>query len=151
MPNTKHGPNRFHNYQAVHDAVMERFIRSGFVVSHNLAFSPFSANRILLEGRIECLRGLFIDVRKTLAVLEGDGPNALVQTVLYTYHVGIRGGRRLFRYDSPDLVPISGMAEYHKHHHKHVYGFPDGEERVEVIREAEMWYYDHMEEFREIP
>lgn len=121
MANTKHGPNRLHNYQAVHDSVMEYFIRTGFVVSHNLEFTPVAGGRILLEGRIECQAGLFIDVRKTLTVLEGNGPNALVQTVIYTYHAALPDGRSLFRYDSPDLAAMFEAREHHRHHHKHLY------------------------------
>lgn len=96
-----------------------------------------------------------------MAVLEGDGPNALVQTILYNYHAGLADGRSLFRYDSPDLVITGETVDYHKHHHKHLYDPTQGMKEVgvevildennvptlgDVIEELEDWYYEHASE-----
>lgn len=163
MAGAKHGPNRFDNYQSVHETVMQQLIKNGFVVLDGTVFSA-GAGFILLEGRVECLGNIVVDVRKTIQVLSGDGPAALVQTRSYSYNVLIRGRGNLFRYDSPDLVPTSATVEHHKYHHKHVYSLEplgrqvqvvliENEDDIptlgEVLREAEAWYYDHIGELDE--
>lgn len=148
----KHGPNRLSSYVQVHEAVTERLLRDGFVVHDSTVFTPLH-DSILLEGRIECLGGLYVDVRKRLAILEGEGADAVVQNVYYSYDVVLRGVGNVFRYDSPHKT-------HNKEHHVHRFDVLSGdrEGRVvflpdesvrptlgEVLREAEGWYYDHLD------
>ena len=75
----KHSPNRFASSQEVHETVMAQIRRGGFIVSDDLAFTPLR-HSILLKGAIHYLGGIYINVRKRLAVL--NGPGVLVPTHL---------------------------------------------------------------------
>lgn len=74
---SKHGPNRFWRYEEIHETVMEQLRRGGFVLSDDLTFTSLRGS-ILLEGTIECQGGIRITVLKRLAILEGEGADALV-------------------------------------------------------------------------
>ncbi len=149
----KHGPNRLSSYIEVHETVMMHLHRGGIVISDSLVFTPLRES-ILLEGRVHCLGGVTIDVRKVLSILERDGANSLVQTVHYSYNVSLEGFGNLFRYDSPH-------ATHNRHHHVHRYQVPESDkdgsvefihddEQIptlgEVIGEAMDWYYRHFED-----
>ncbi|NBB87164.1 MAG: hypothetical protein GVY12_13230 [Bacteroidetes bacterium] len=150
----KHGPNRLKSYIETHETVMEHLRLGGFVVSDTLAFSALR-NSILLTGNIGCKGGINIDVKKRLQVREGEGANALVQTVYYKYNVALSGHGTIFRYDSPH-------REHRRFHHVHRYDVLSGDsegtvERIEddawptlgeVVQEAADWYYDHHEYFQ---
>ena len=70
---------------------------------------------ILLEGRLRCKHGLFIDVLKYLEV-RATPSRILVRTDRYRYHAGVEGpaNRPIFRYDNSDTK--TGHADAH---HKH--------------------------------
>ena len=64
MP-TKHGSNRLYAYLQIHETVMERQLRNGFVLSDELVFMPIH-NGILLEGDVNCSSNIRIEVRKII-------------------------------------------------------------------------------------
>lgn len=157
---SKHGPNRFDNYQSVHETRMQHLIDSGFVLVDTTEFLP-NRGAILLVGAIHCLGGIYIDVIKTLAILDEDGPDATVQTESYSYNVTLKGVGNIFRYDSPHVAPgEKDFIQHHNYHHKHVYDVLNGDKHGhtvliereddiptlgEVIEEAAEWYYNHLE------
>jgi hypothetical protein len=146
----KHSPNRFGGYLSTHTKIMDKWIRDGFVVSDSCTFMGLGENYLLLEGAIECAGGLlYIDVWKLLQVLEGTGPNALVQTIDYHYVAVLKGRGIVFRYDGPH--------DHRRMHHVHRFAVledPEVETLIEldedgwptlgeVITEFSKWYYDN--------
>lgn len=144
----KHAPNVWYRYVEIHEAIMEKYIRDGFVLSNGLVWIPIKGS-MLLDGRITCLGRMFIDVEKRLQVLDGEGATAPVQTESYSYNVAIEGRCNVFRYDSP---------HHGRGHHVHCYDavnvkattkvieIPYEEDRPtlgDVIAEAREWYYEH--------
>jgi len=144
----KHGPNRWDRYVAIHDTIMDGYIRKGVVISHDLKWTRLDDN-ILLEGRIHCPGGIYIDVTKRIKILEGEGDGAIVQTVAYNYNVTLDEKGNVFRYDSPH-------HDHFKEHHVHRFDVLNGDtlgsvdfleeedQRPtlgEVIKEAANWYY----------
>lgn len=123
MP-TKHGPNRLYAYLQIHETVMERQLRNGFVLSDELVFTPIH-NGILLEGDVICLGTIRLQVRKIIKILEGDGAEAFVQTVLYSYNAILAGRGNIFRYDSPH-------ATHNKEYHVHRYNVLSGGEQLPI-------------------
>jgi hypothetical protein len=105
---------------------------------------------ILLEGRVICQDRITLEVRKEIAVLEGRGMTALVQTRMFRYHGWIRSAHNILRYDS---------AHAHRPYpHKHTFETPgtgrelsvrplETEDAVptmlEVIRELQAWHLEH--------
>ena len=145
---TKHGPNRLNAYLQIHETVMERQLRNGFVLSDELVFTPIH-NGILLESDILCQGSIRLQVRKIIRILEGEGADALVQTTAYSYNALLPSRGNIFRYDSPH-------ATHNIEHHAHRYDilndgaqFPiewltQEEQRPtlgEVIDELAEWYY----------
>src|SRR5680860_225078 len=108
----KHGPNRLPNYLAVHHTVMDRLLREGFVLSEDLYFEAGGAGGFLLTGRIDCLGGVYIDVRKHIICVGGVGAERLVQTSEYSYNIVLKGRGNILRYDSPH-------SDHHPEHHVH--------------------------------
>jgi hypothetical protein len=154
MARGKHAPNKLSSYVQIHETVMEQFLRAGFVRSENLSFADLGNGLIELSGTIECAGDIYIVVKKLIAVLEGDGPNAIVQTIYYDYNAVLRNAGNILRYDSPHET-------HNREHHVHrfdpvgheVSGSPfflrDENDRPtlgEVISEVEAWYYDHADE-----
>lgn len=154
VPRGKHGPNKLSNYVQIHETVMEQFLRAGFVRSENLAFKDLGNGLIELSGTIECAGDIYIVVKKLIAVLSGEGPNAVVQTTSYDYNAVLRNAGNILRYDSPHPT-------HNKEHHVHrfepvgheIEGSPhfladEGERPTlgEVIKEVEEWYYNHADE-----
>lgn len=147
---SKHGPNRLSNYRAVHDTIMQKFLRAGFVRSENLSFNDLGDGFIELEGIIECVGNVNIDVYKRIQILKGDGPNALVQTVDYSYNAYVDGIGNILRYDSPH-------PDHYREHHVHRFDTASKHEITvdfilkeedrptlgEIISEVEHWYYDN--------
>lgn len=145
----KHGPNRLANYLSVHESWMTALLSEGFVIEDQCNFT-FLPSLILLQGAIVCLDGLTLEVEKEIAILEGRGLTALVQTRRFRYHAWIRGRHNVFRYES--------AHEHRPHAYKHVYDpFRNGSETEiidlteesliptlgEVIRELQRWHEEH--------
>ena len=80
---------------------MQRFLRDGFVRSENLFFDDLGNGLIELGGEVECVGDIYIDVQKTLEIVSGDGANATVQTINYSYNAYLKGVGNILRYDSP--------------------------------------------------
>lgn len=121
----KHGPNRFANYQSIHETCIEKFVREGKILSHNLLWSAYGEGLLQLVGTILCEDEICLSVDKRIRVLDGEGASALVQTESYSYNAHFRGGRLILRYDSPH-------ATHNQFHHVHRYSFPDGVETEEI-------------------
>lgn len=115
-------------------------------------FTPFH-NFLLLEGDINCLGGIRLEVSKEISILTGEGADAFVQTVSYSYNAFLPGIGNILRYDSPH-------ATHNKEHHVHRYDvlndgeqwpiefLPDEEQRPtlgEVLDELAAWYYTNYE------
>ena len=133
---------------------MEQFLREDFVLSENLSFEDLGDGFLILEGRIECVGNIYIDVFKRIEILEGDGANALVQTIDYSYNAVVRGIGNILRYDSPH-------PDHNHEHHRHYFDVFNREEILpptfiadehqrptlgEVIEEVRGWYFDNLDE-----
>lgn len=134
---------------------MEALRRGGFVGDDTLSFDPRAESEIVLAGEIACLGRIVVDVFKVLEVLEGEGADAMVQTLFYSYNVFLRGGNNILRYDN-----LHPRKDHPDDHHKHTYDWKTGEQLPdspvwigaeewptlgEVLREAQSWYYEHRE------
>lgn len=142
----KHGPNRLANYLEVHESWMADLFAEGFVIEDQCQFT-FLPEVVLLQGTVVCLDGIALDVEKEIAILEGRGMTAVVQTRAFRYHAWLRGVHNILRYESPH--------PHREHPHKHLYAtFGNGrevrvidlmdEEHVptlgEVLRELQVWH-----------
>lgn len=147
----KHGPNRLDNYTQIHDTCMQRFLRDGFIIAEALRFENLGNGYIAIVGTIDCMGGVVLEVDKLLAIQEGEGADALVQTVIYTYHAHVAGQGNILRYDSPH-------PDHNQFHHVHRYKFDgDGADHVteltwedvptlaEVVEELRTWVYQRWE------
>lgn len=126
---------------------MEQQLRGGFLLRNNLVFIALH-DQILIEGSLDCKGDIYIDVRKRLEIVSGDGSQALVQTTSYSYNVVLAGVGNIFRYDSPH-------SDHNQFHHVHRYDVLNGDtkgrvEKVdaahwphlqEVIEEAMDWHF----------
>jgi hypothetical protein len=130
---------------------MDQLIRSGFALSDELLLDSDGMGGLFITGRIPCLGGIYIDVRKHVVCIGGEGGERLVQTAEYSYNVVLQGRGNIFRYDSPH---IDHNREHHVHRYNVLNGDTDGaiewiydEEKrptlQEVVLEAEEWYYAH--------
>lgn len=111
-----HGWNTLERYLHIHARHMDLLQASGFVVEDGLEFELRDDPPVLIIwGRLRCLHGLFVDVRKTLAVQDRQR-RIMVRTIDYAYHAGIEGAkdRPIFRYDNAHTYPGHPDA-----HHKH--------------------------------
>ena len=131
---------------------MQRFLRAGFVRSENLSFNDLGDGFIELEGVIECAGNIDISVYKRIQILEGDGANAQVQTVDYSYNAFLAGVGNILRYDSPH-------PDHYQEHHVHRFDTASKQEISvdfivteedrptlgEIISEVENWYYDNVD------
>jgi len=153
----KHAPKRLDRYLEIHSTVMGHRIDEGFVVEDGLALERVPRG-YLMTGRIRCVGGLCVDVRKLLRVIAGDGSTAMVQTVEYTYHVVLEGHGNVLRYCSPH--DDEAHPEHKPFHHKHVYDVFAGDvvgtaatiagdswpTLGEVLEEMRVWHADHTAE-----
>jgi len=151
----KHGPNRLANYLDVHESWMADLLAEGFVVEDQCHFT-FLPSVVLLQGIIICLDGITLEVFKEIAVLEGRGMTARVQTRAFRYHAWVRGVHNILRYES--------AHEHRRLAHKHVYDtFGTGRDTVtdlvdedtvptlgEVIRELQQWHEENARRLREL-
>lgn len=148
----KHGPNKLDNYLQIHETVMERLLRDGFVLADNLEFIAVRGY-LYLTGLIECLGGLRMQVRKEIRIWEDVG-GPMAQTESYSYNAYLPDGSNIFRYDSPHPT-------HNQEHHVHRYN-PFGAEPLrnqltfllheaerptlgEAISELEAWYWKNYE------
>lgn len=164
---SNHDPRRLAEYLDIHETWMERLRRDHFIVDDDLALDANivdGAPQILMKGRIRCAGNIFIDVRKTLRVIDGEGDDALVQTVAYTYHARVDGVGDLLRYCSPH-------ADHRKFHHKHTFDPFKGDASSysiddepgtcdatsdtnwptlgEVLHEVRRWYFENITQLAE--
>ncbi len=138
---------------------MRRLERDGYVLpgGDGLTIDQTVPGVLFMDGRIGCAHGMSVGVKKTLKILSGEGPTAVVQTTKYTYHVMIDDRWNVFRY----CAPHDDLAHPHHKpfHHKHIYDPLCGDLREvashesetwptlgEVIDEACQWYFDHAAE-----
>lgn len=135
---------------------MADLLRGGFVVRDECVFS-FPPRLVLLNGRVECLDGLTLEVQKEIEVLEGDGHMAWVKTRQFTYQSWVRGGHSIFRYCTPH--------SHRPYAHKHVFDpFNRGRETEiieiadpeaiptlrEAIEEMEAWHQENASRLGEL-
>jgi hypothetical protein len=120
---SKHGPNTWDNYQAVHQSYMEAF--EHFIVEDGLNATP-TRTLVTWDGVLYCAGGIEIRVSKTQLVTDRVG-QPIVETAEYKYHVQRRVGTRvikLFRYDNVHVQP-----DHPDHHHRH--RFDDNGDEIE--------------------
>ena len=150
----KHSPNTLRSYLAIHETVMQRLRRDGFVESDDLSVVPLGGGAIMMEGQIRCEGGLVCTVEKILAIVDAtDGDNPLVQTVRFAYNVHVAGHHNLFRYDN--VHAYQGHADAS---HRHAFDWRTGEAGEirwvgsswptlgEVLEEARAWFWEHRQE-----
>jgi hypothetical protein len=145
----RHAPHRFEDYQRVHDSNMEMLMAEGFVLDQDLRFQPLGNQQIALTGVVRCQGQITVLVEKVLAVRDGTGSSALVQTTAYRYHALIPGVGNILRYENND---------HHRFDHVHRYDPIAGDrkgtfQRIEskndvptlgeVLRELRDWYEEH--------
>jgi hypothetical protein len=153
VPGSRHGPNKLSRYLEIHHTWMHQLRLGDFVLSDGVELRQLSEGVFVLEGRIECEGGIYVDVWKLLEVVDGEGPDARVQTIEYSYNAALSGRRNIVRYDSPHL------DGHRSHHHVHRYDtFADDAEGVaedlddekrptlgEVLLELREWYFENYE------
>ncbi len=146
-----HGPNKLTDYIQIHETVMQRFLADGFVIRDGTGLFAYGAGLFLLDGLIECLGGILLEVRKVLRHMDGRGASMRVQTVLYSYNALLPGRGCILRYDSPH--------EHRPTHHVHRYDVLNGDKigRIEpcawphlgdVVEELRTWYYDNFDKLQ---
>lgn len=145
----RHGATKLEKYLRIHEGHMRGWVASGFVLVDGVEFSGFGKGLYTLIGVIECAGGIDLEVRKLLAVVDGEGGNERVQTVWYSYNAKLRGRGNILRYDCPD--------DHREADHVHRFDVFDGDDdgRVEnlpprewptidqVLEELEAWYREH--------
>lgn len=145
----KHDWNGLESYLATHFRHLRNW--EHFITSDSLIITPNDENGLVIERRLDCQDGLFIDIKKTIEINE----NNQVRTIAYKYHAGIHGDptRSIFRYDDAHIYVREGHADaHHKHRFDHTtwreIDPPEwiGEERWstlgEVIEELHEWWYE---------
>ena len=151
----------------IHETWMERLRRDHFIVEDDLTLDANLVDgspQILMKGRIRCAGNIFVDVRKTLRVLDKDEPDPFVQTVAYTYHARVDGVGDILRYCSPHV-------DHRRFHHKHAFDTFAGESDThsvddepgsceatsdthwptlgQVLHEVKDWYFENISELAE--
>lgn len=111
----RHGWNSLQGYFNAHVRRMADLENEGFLVRDGLAQHWGKGEFLVLEGRLRCKHGLFVDVLKYLNVRRYP-TRTLVRTNRYRYHAGVEGdaNRPIFRYVNTDAKPGHAGA-----HHKH--------------------------------
>lgn len=104
---------------------MARFVAEGFITSHTIGFAAAANGYIAIAGEIRCLGGLTITVDKTLAVLDGEGPGAMVHTTAFSYHVQADGRGPVLRYCGPHT--------HRPHNHVHRFDYLATWDEVQVV------------------
>ncbi len=150
----KHGPNRLLAYLAIHETVLEKYRRDGFLEAQSLDLSPLPGNVLRMEGDLRCAGGLVVTVDKYLRIVEGaDTSDPIVQTYSYAYNVSLAGRGNLFRYDN-----AHAHGDHQDRHHRHSFDPASGATLEvtwvgptwptlgEVLDEAREWYWAHHDE-----
>lgn len=101
---------------------MEQARESGLVLGDTLVLKAFPST-LIMEGEIHCLRGIVVHVYKVLAILRGEGDEAIVETVRYSYNAFVRGYGTFLRHDNAHPHPGHGDA-----HHRHFGDWRTGKE-----------------------
>jgi hypothetical protein len=152
VPLDKHRRQRFDRYIAIHETVMSQFRDQGFVRGDTLAIEDLGSGVIGITGRIECAEGTYIAVEKLLAIADGEGATALVETVAYSYSAVLARVGNIFRYCSPH-------DDHNEDHHVHRFDVRAGDMSGtltfhgrggwptlgEVIEELRGWVADNAE------
>ncbi len=119
---SKHGPNRLLAYIEIHETVLAKLRRGGFVESDNLELLPLPGDVLHMEGEVRCAGGLVITVDKYLRIVDGAGTaDPTVQTYSYAYNVSLAGRGNVFRYDN-----AHDHAGHRDRHHRHQYDHRTG-------------------------
>ena len=112
---------------------MQRLAREGFVLRDNVKLHEMGDGVLEMSGDIECDGGILVEVQKMLRIISGEGREAYVQTVEYSYNAKLSSMRNILRYCSPH----DDGGSHHGEHHKH-YLDETGVERIKVIG-ADQW------------
>lgn len=88
---SRHGPNRLTNYLGTHETVMAQWAARGFLLVDGLEFGAFGGGYFVINGTLQCLGNIVVEVDKVLQVVDGDGSTARVQTVWYRYNARLPG------------------------------------------------------------
>ncbi|HQU43071.1 MAG TPA: DUF6516 family protein [Pirellulales bacterium] len=151
----KHGASRFSRYLDIHETVLARYRSQGFVDGDAIKIERFGRRHFLMQGEIACRGNIVIAVDKMLEACDRE-PDPLVQTVLYSYNVYVKGKWNVFRYDNQH--PGWRYPGHNDEHHCHVFDWGTGNELPgspkwigaagwptlgEVIDEARNWHADN--------
>lgn len=150
----KHSPNGLRSYLDIHETVLQRFEREGFIDAHDIEVTALGGGAIEISGQIRCEGGLVCTVEKTLQIVDAsNSDDPAVQTVAYAYNVHVVGHHNLLRYDNVHTYPGHGDAS-----HRHAFDWRTGEvEEIswvgpewptlgEVLDEMRQWYWLHRDE-----
>lgn len=121
MSPSRHGPNRLRNYLETHETVLAQLKDEGFVCHDDLELA-FMPGTIRMWGEISCIGEIVIRVDKTLAIVEDDPRDPLVQTVDYSYNASVRRCSNFLRHDNAHAHP--GHPD---NHHRHVFDWRTGD------------------------
>jgi hypothetical protein len=152
----KHGPKRLDRYLDIHETVMDRHRRDGFIVDDDLKVEVL-VNLIAITGTIKCHGGVRIAVRKNLQIVGFEGTTPVVRTVDYSYSVVLTGKGNIVRYCAPHSD--TDGVDHHPHHHVHRFDvWADDEHGAvtlfgddawptlsEVFKEVQGWCADNAE------
>ena len=94
-------------------------------MSHTVSFGVATKGDIAVAGEIRCLGDMTISVDKTLTVLDGQGPGAMVYTTEFHYHVQAVGRGPVLRYDSPH--------PHRPYNHVHRFDFLATWDQVQIV------------------
>lgn len=134
---------------------MAQLRQSGFVHADTLEWEPVHGHLVLL-GEIACNGYIIVKVHKTLAVLDGEGSVALVQTIAYSYNAFVKGHGTFLRIDNAHAHP--GHADAH---HRHLQDWQTGNELPgspfwvgadgwqtlgDFLSDVRDWYWEHRSE-----
>ena len=118
-----HGWNSLDNYLKGHFAHLDRLTEAGEVVRDTLRYGWPRPTQFLIDGRIVCRDGLFVDVEKRLETNHAARVRTdKVRTLYYSYHAGLIGedDRCVFRYDNAHPYLLEGHPDaHHKHRFDH--------------------------------
>ena len=112
---------------------MSQLYAHGFIQRDTLQWET-TPPAMRLCGEIACLGNIVIGVQKILLVLDGQGDDALVQTVYYAYNASVRGYGNIFRYDNNEHY-----SEHPDAHHRHDFNWRTGAQRNNSPRWTGEW------------
>lgn len=132
MPGDRHGWKGLDQYLSIHDAYLKRF--DYFIEANSISFIVAGPESIVMQGRLACVGGAYLDVRNILALNRRNQ----VRTIRYSYHAGLKGAedRPLFRYDNAHRYERAGHAD---EHHKHIFDESGREAADPIWVGADRW------------